>query len=340
MKSARSLWPGRRGWAPVRARGRRPAAGRAVGLEGVARQAALELEVGEKVEQEVLERGRGAAMAIGGTLRPGGGGPSRCNVRVSIRRPRPWTAVDATSAICWCRRPGARRGARGSAAAACRRTTSRRSRASCCSCWRGRPEARASSRSARSAATARSGSPARCRPAAGSSRSRSTRSTPRSRAPTSRAPASPTSSSCASAARSTRCRGSRERGPFDLIFIDADKPQQRRLLRLGAASSSRRGTLIIVDNVVRDGARGRRRPATTRACQGVRRVHRAARRRAARERDGDPDRRRQGLRRLRHRARRIGLRHETHNVSWPRRRQRGRLPPTEAGTTGVPPAPP
>ncbi len=42
-------------------------------------------------------------------------------------------------------------------------------------------------------------------------------------------------------------------GPFDLIFIDADKPSNpiywKEALRL-----SRVGTLIIVDNVVRDGA--------------------------------------------------------------------------------------
>ncbi len=43
------------------------------------------------------------------------------------------------------------------------------------------------------------------------------------------------------------------RGPFDLIFIDADKPSTAdyfaRALKL-----SRCGTLIVADNVVRDGA--------------------------------------------------------------------------------------
>src|SRR5439155_3516355 len=41
--------------------------------------------------------------------------------------------------------------------------------------------------------------------------------------------------------------------PFDLIFIDADKPNNAEYLRW-ALKLSRHGTLIIVDNVVRDGA--------------------------------------------------------------------------------------
>jgi predicted O-methyltransferase YrrM len=41
--------------------------------------------------------------------------------------------------------------------------------------------------------------------------------------------------------------------PFDLIFIDADKPSYPDYLRLGLALS-RVGTLIIADNVVRRGA--------------------------------------------------------------------------------------
>ena len=41
--------------------------------------------------------------------------------------------------------------------------------------------------------------------------------------------------------------------PFDLIFIDADKPNNSEYLRW-AMKLSRPGTLIIVDNVVRDGA--------------------------------------------------------------------------------------
>jgi predicted O-methyltransferase YrrM len=42
-------------------------------------------------------------------------------------------------------------------------------------------------------------------------------------------------------------------GPFDLIFIDADKPSYPAYLPL-AISLSRAGTLIIADNVVRKGA--------------------------------------------------------------------------------------
>ena len=43
------------------------------------------------------------------------------------------------------------------------------------------------------------------------------------------------------------------RGPFDLIFIDADKPSNPDYLAW-ALELSRRGSLIIVDNVVRNGA--------------------------------------------------------------------------------------
>ncbi|MCG8406072.1 MAG: O-methyltransferase [Phycisphaerales bacterium] len=43
------------------------------------------------------------------------------------------------------------------------------------------------------------------------------------------------------------------RGPFDLIFIDADKPNNPGYLEW-ALKLSRPGTLIIADNVIRDGA--------------------------------------------------------------------------------------
>ena len=43
------------------------------------------------------------------------------------------------------------------------------------------------------------------------------------------------------------------RGPFDFIFIDADKEGYPEYLR-AALALSRRGTLIVADNVVRDGA--------------------------------------------------------------------------------------
>jgi len=42
-------------------------------------------------------------------------------------------------------------------------------------------------------------------------------------------------------------------GPFDLIFIDADKPGYPRYFEL-ALPLSRAGTVIVADNVVRDGA--------------------------------------------------------------------------------------
>jgi predicted O-methyltransferase YrrM len=42
-------------------------------------------------------------------------------------------------------------------------------------------------------------------------------------------------------------------GPFDVVFIDADKPSTPEYFRW-ALRLARRGTLIVVDNVVRDGA--------------------------------------------------------------------------------------
>jgi predicted O-methyltransferase YrrM len=44
-----------------------------------------------------------------------------------------------------------------------------------------------------------------------------------------------------------------EHGPFDLIFIDADKPGNPDYLAW-ALKLSRRGSLIVADNVVRNGA--------------------------------------------------------------------------------------
>ncbi len=43
------------------------------------------------------------------------------------------------------------------------------------------------------------------------------------------------------------------RGPYDLVFIDADKANNARYVR-AALALSRPGTVIVVDNVVRDGA--------------------------------------------------------------------------------------
>ncbi|MDN5929208.1 MAG: O-methyltransferase [Hyphomicrobiales bacterium] len=47
--------------------------------------------------------------------------------------------------------------------------------------------------------------------------------------------------------------GEEEAGPFDLIFIDADKPNNERYL-IWAMRLARPGTVIICDNVIRDGA--------------------------------------------------------------------------------------
>ena len=78
---------------------------------------------------------------------------------------------------------------------------------------------------------------------------------PTSRARTSSGPASRTSWRSASGRRSIHCRRSPRRAgaPFDFAFIDADKPGNAdyfawavRLVRVGG--------LIVVDNVVREGA--------------------------------------------------------------------------------------
>jgi predicted O-methyltransferase YrrM len=61
------------------------------------------------------------------------------------------------------------------------------------------------------------------------------------------------------------------RGPFDFIFIDADKPSNPEYFTW-ALRLARRGSLIIVDNVIRDGAvvdAG----STDLNVQGVRRLH-------------------------------------------------------------------
>lgn len=61
------------------------------------------------------------------------------------------------------------------------------------------------------------------------------------------------------------------RAPFDLIFIDADKPSNPDYFR-HALALSRPGTVIIIDNVIRKGAVAD--PANTDpAVQGTRRLH-------------------------------------------------------------------
>ena len=60
-------------------------------------------------------------------------------------------------------------------------------------------------------------------------------------------------------------------GPFDLIFIDADKPNNPEYLAW-ALKLSRRETLIVGDNTVRDGAVVDR-ASTDPSVQGIRRFH-------------------------------------------------------------------
>lgn len=55
------------------------------------------------------------------------------------------------------------------------------------------------------------------------------------------------------AAESLRALISEGAGPFDLVFLDADKPSNPEYLEL-ALRLSRPGTVIIADNVVREGA--------------------------------------------------------------------------------------
>jgi predicted O-methyltransferase YrrM len=73
-------------------------------------------------------------------------------------------------------------------------------------------------------------------------------------------------------ARETLAALAREQaGPFDLVFIDADKQGYADYLGL-ALELSRRGTLIVADNVVRDGDLADASTADARV-QGVRRFH-------------------------------------------------------------------
>ena len=110
-------------------------------------------------------------------------------------------------------------------------------------------------RSARSAATARSGWRGRCRLTAHSLPWRPTPRMPALLVPTSRAPDWPIGSKCGSGAPWTRCRSSPQidARPFDLVFIDADKPSYTAYLDW-ALKLTRRGSLIIADNIVRNGA--------------------------------------------------------------------------------------
>ena len=85
-------------------------------------------------------------------------------------------------------------------------------------------------------------------------------------------------------------------GPFDLVFIDADKANTPDYFAW-SLERTRPGGLIVADNVVRGGAlvdADRRRPAIV----AQRRLHEMLAAEPRVERDDDPDGRRQGLRRL------------------------------------------
>jgi predicted O-methyltransferase YrrM len=81
-------------------------------------------------------------------------------------------------------------------------------------------------------------------------------------------------------------------GPFDLVFIDADKRSNPEYLRW-ALELSRAGTLIVADNVVRGGAvadagsDGRQRRPERRRCSPLLRAGRGG---AAVDGDGGADR--------------------------------------------------
>jgi predicted O-methyltransferase YrrM len=73
------------------------------------------------------------------------------------------------------------------------------------------------------------------------------------------------------AAKSLAQLAAEKRGPFDLIFIDADKPSNPEYFAW-ALKLSRKGSIIIVDNVVRDGEVINA-ESTNASVQGVRRFN-------------------------------------------------------------------
>ena len=117
------------------------------------------------------------------------------------------------------------------------------------------------------------------------------------RAPISKPQVSPSAAKSASARRSTTLEAMIAAGeaPFDMVFIDADKPGNRRLSSRRARTVAL-GTAIVIDNVVREGAvldAGQHRPerAGTRAL-----FERSLPSRGSG--DCDPDRRREEMGRL------------------------------------------
>ena len=93
-------------------------------------------------------------------------------------------------------------------------------------------------------------------------------------------------------------------GPFDMVFIDADKQSTADYFTL-ALELSRPGSVIVTDNVVLDGGLADASNEDPRVL-GMRRFHELVAATAGRQRDDDPDRRREGLRRV-HAGARGGL---------------------------------
>ena len=89
----------------------------------------------------------------------------------------------------------------------------------------------------------------------------------------------------------------RQPEPFDLIFIDADKPNNPTYLEW-ALKFSRKGTLIVVDNVIRDGEIANA-TSTDPSITGTRAMFDMLAANSAPARNRPPDRRQQRLRRLR-----------------------------------------
>ena len=221
---------------------------------------------------------------------------------MSDRRQETWTAVDDVR-----RRPAGARTTRRSKRRSpparrpgCPRSRSRRRRASCSACWRGR--------SARSTvlefgtlggySTIWLG---RALPADG--RLITLEADPALRGGGARQHrarrASASWSRSASARRWRRCRQLEDEGagPFDLVFIDADKVNTPDYFAWSLEHTRPGGADRRRQRRPRRRARrrGRRRPGDPRPAP----LPRDARRRAAGRGDDDPDRRRQGLRRLR-----------------------------------------
>ena len=95
-------------------------------------------------------------------------------------------------------------------------------------------------------------------------------------------------------------------GPFDLIFIDADKVSYPEYLQWAVAAGAR-GSVIVADNVVRKGAVIDA-DSSDQNVQGVRRFNEILAADARLERDGDSDGGKQRVRRVYGRARFITIR--------------------------------